>query len=292
MKVSPIRGSGKPERFGALAGLRDYRDGTNYTGLNPDHHIRLKHIGITGHRSSLVLMNALRRDTEGILDTLLVALNANDRNYCAHQNNVLPLAVAKGVGVVAMKAFANGAFYGKPTPEDVVLSVGGEDAIRCRDLVRYPTSLPGVACTVTGIGRIDREKIEQDQVAVNLEAAVGDLASLPERLNIERELQIRGVTRTNYFQDPPTGLVQPDNVKSEKDNGYIRVTWSGALAGSEPIGSYLVMSGERVLLSIPFRPQATLEPHSALVPASAVKGDAIGVVASNLPAWAHRPARD
>ena len=55
------RGSKRPERIGALAGLLDYRDGTNYTGLNPEHRHYLRHIDITGHQSSPVLMRALRR---------------------------------------------------------------------------------------------------------------------------------------------------------------------------------------------------------------------------------------
>ena len=101
------------DRIGVLAGLLDFRDGTNYTGLNPEHRHWIRHIGITGHQSSLVLMRALRMDQGNVLDTLLVALNANDRNYCSHQYNVIPVAVAKGMGVIAMKAFADGVFYGK-----------------------------------------------------------------------------------------------------------------------------------------------------------------------------------
>ena len=73
--------------------------------MNPEHRIHVQGIGITGHKSSAVLMDALRRDTENVIDTLLVALNANDRHYCCHQNNVLPVALAKGMGVIAMKVF-------------------------------------------------------------------------------------------------------------------------------------------------------------------------------------------
>ena len=288
------RGRGRAQRFGALAGLLDYRDGTNYTGTNPERRIYLKHVGLTGHRSSLILMNALQRDTEGIFDTLLVALNVNDRRYCAHQYNVLPVAVAKGVGVVAMKAFAGGVFYGRPprfssSAEEVIQSVGAENAVSCWDLVRYPVSLAGVACVVTGIGHIDREKPEEDQLAVNLAAATGDLATMRDRVKIEREARRWSSTRTNYFQDPPTGLVQPGEVKVVKQSERLRVSWDTALAGAEPIGSYLIMAGEKVLLSIPFRPQTTLEPLHAFVPAAAVGGRPVTVVASNLPAWIKRP---
>lgn len=289
------RGRGKAERFGALAGLLDYRDGTNYTGANPDRRIYLKHVGLTGHRSSVILMNALQRDTEGIFDTLLVALNANDRRYCAHQYNVLPVAVAKGLGVVAMKAFAGGVFYGKPprfssSAKEVIQSVGAEHAVSCWDLVRYPVSLAGVACVVTGIGHIDREKPEEDQLAVNLAAATGDLATMRDRVKIERETRRWSSTRTNYFQDPSTGLVQPGGVKVERQGERLRVSWDTALAGAEPIGSYLILVGEKVVLTIPFRPQTTLEPLYAYVSAAGVGSLPVTVVASNLPAWIRRPA--
>ena len=107
------RGSKMPDRIGAFPALLDYRDGTNYTGLNPEHKHYVRHVGATGHLSSPVLMEMLRRDTGNNLDTLLVALNANDTLYTSHQFNVLQLAVGRGMGVIAMKLFGDGTFYGK-----------------------------------------------------------------------------------------------------------------------------------------------------------------------------------
>ncbi len=37
-------------------------------------------------------MRALRRDTENQIDTVLMALKANDKACSSHQNNALPLA--------------------------------------------------------------------------------------------------------------------------------------------------------------------------------------------------------
>jgi hypothetical protein len=95
--------------LGALAGLLDYRDGTNYTGLNPEHRIYIEHIGITGQSDSPTLMSAIRHDTHDVIDTLLVSFNPNGRLFGANQNDVLPLAMARGMGVIAMKVFADGA---------------------------------------------------------------------------------------------------------------------------------------------------------------------------------------
>ena len=176
------RGSRRPERIGALAGLLDYRDGTNYTGLNPERRVYVRHIGITGHQSSPVLMSAVRRDSQDIIDTVLVALNSNDRAFGSHQNNILPLAVARGLGVIAMKVFADGAMYGRErrfssTAKDVYLSVGKPGAVSSSDLVRYPLSLPGVCCAIIGTGKIDRDKPDADQMLANLTAAVTDMPS-------------------------------------------------------------------------------------------------------------------
>jgi aryl-alcohol dehydrogenase-like predicted oxidoreductase len=276
------------DRIGALAGLLDYRDGTNYTGLNPERRHWVRHIGLTGHLSSPVLMTAIRRDMEMVFDTVLVALNANDRLCSSHQNNVLPLAVSRGLGVIAMKVFADGAFYGKEArfsraPDDVILSVGKAGAVSGSDLVRYPLSLPGVSCAIIGTGRIDREKPENDQMVANLTAAVKDIASDAERLRIEREAEVRHGAATNYFQEK-RGLVQPSAVRVSRDGDRLIIEWNTALAGPEPIRSYEVLAGDRLLLSLPFRPQLTEAPVSVSVPSSAVGDARITVVASEKPA--------
>ena len=278
------RASRRPQRVGALAGLLDYRDGTNYTRLNPQHRQYVRHIGITGHLSSRVLMTALRRDAEGVLDTLLVALNANDCLCCSHQNNVLPLAVAKGLGIIAMKVFADGAFYGKEarfsrTPEDVILSVGKADAVSYSDLVRYPLSLPGVSCAIIGTGQINRDKPEADQMVANLTAAMKDMPSEIERRRIEKEAETRHGAATNYFQEKAS-LIQPTAVNVKRDGERVIVEWNSAIAGPDPIRSYEILAGDRLLLSLPYRPQPTEAPLSASLPASAVGEGAVKVVAS------------
>ncbi|MBS1854915.1 MAG: aldo/keto reductase [Acidobacteria bacterium] len=278
------RGSTPPRRIGALAGLLDYRDGTNYTGLNPDHRRWVRHIGVTGHQSSPVLMSAIRRDQDQILDTVLVALNAHDRLCSSHQNNVLPLAVSRGLGVIAMKLFADGAFYGKEkrfsrTPADVIHTVGKPEAAAYSDLVRYPLSLPGVSVAITGIGRINREKVEGDQLVANLTAAVKDAASPLERLRIEKDAAAMHAADTNYFQEKTNVLVQPSVVRAVKDADRVRVEWNTAIAGRDTIRAYQIVAGTKVLLEIPFRPQLTEAPLSAVVAAADVGEAAVKVIA-------------
>lgn len=290
-EVDPIyegldRRNGPPgDRIGALAGLLDYRDGTNLTGLNPERRHYLRHIGVSSHQSSAVLMHVLQRDELNVIDTLLTAVNPSDRKYCSHQHNVIRVAMARGVGVITMKAFADGVFYGRPSrwcssPADVFQSVGKPDAVSCTDLVRYPLSVPGVSCVITGIGRIDRENPEADQVVANLKAALGDVASPAERRRIEEEVAERhGLNTNDHFQER-RGLVQPAQVRLERDGDRVAVRWNTALAGAEAVRSYNVYVGDRQVLSLPFRPQTTLEPLSALLPASEVASDSVRVEAS------------
>jgi aryl-alcohol dehydrogenase-like predicted oxidoreductase len=284
---------GKRDRIGALAAMLDYRDGTNYTGLNPERRQYVRHIGVTGHQSSPVLMSAIRRDRENILDTVLVALNANDRLCSSHQNNVLPLAVARGLGVIAMKIFADGCFYGKEphfsrVPEDVIHSVGKPDAVAYSDLVRYPLSLPGVSVAIIGTGQINRDKAEGDQLVANLAAAVKDMPSAIERRRIEKDAEIRHGAKTNYFQEKTNALVQPTEVTVKRDGDRAIVEWNTALAGPEPIRSYEILVGKRLLVSLPFRPQLTEAPLSASIAVSDIGTETVTVVASEAPP--RRPA--
>lgn len=279
------RGDRPLDRLGALAGLLDYRDGANQSGLNPERRRYLRHIGITGHQSSPVLMNAIQRDDENILDTLLVALNSNDRRYLCHQHNVLPLAVARDMGIIAMKVLADGVFYGKAarfsnSASDVVLTVGRPGGVPSADLLRYPLSIPGVTCAIVGIGRIDRASPAADQAAANLAASQADMASPAELRRIEEQVaSVHGV-ETNYFQDKARGLVQPANVLVERDDDRVIVRWNTALAGADRIEAYEIYAGDKLVATLPFRPQTTLDPLSGTVPASAVTGEPIRVVAS------------
>lgn len=284
------RGGRMPDRIGALAGLLDFRDGTNYTGLNPERRHYVRHIGITGHLSSPVLMEAIRRDELNLLDTMLVALNANDRSYSSHQYNAVPLARAKGMGIIAMKVFSAGGVYTgmqrQPNnASELILSVGMPGGVASEDLIRYPLSVAGVATVIAGIGRIDRDRPEQDQLAANVAAAQMDMASPIEKARIESGVAERHGTGTNYFQEK-RGLTQPGDVKVLRDGDRVSVNWTTALAGSEPVQSYNIYSGEWLVASLPYRPQLSRAPLTISLPAESVGDGTIRVEASTaLPPW-------
>lgn len=274
------RGDRALTRLGVLAGLLDYRDGTNVTGLNPDRRRWIRHIGITGHNST-VLMPALQRDAGNIIDTMLTVLNANDRQYQPNQNNSIPLALARGMGVIAMKLFSQGVIYTK-TNSAVVFSVGVPGGAPSSDLIRYPLSISGVTVAVTGIGQIDRANPDADQLLANLTASQMDPASPEELLRIESQVAALHGTDTNYFQDRGRGLVQPGNIGVQRDGDRVTISWNGALAGAEPIRSYQIYSGDRLVAALPYRPQTTLAPLSIALPSSLLTGDTVRVLASEI----------
>jgi aryl-alcohol dehydrogenase-like predicted oxidoreductase len=247
--------------FGALVALRDFRDGTNFTGLNPDEEKLVRHIGFSGHRSAPVMMEMIQRDRFDILDAMLVAINPNDRLHLNMQYNVIPVAREKGLGIVAMKVFADGAMYTKKaewsnTPEHVVMQVGSEE-LPSKPLVEYALTTPGVDTAIIGIGHIDDDPLKC-QLVQNFYAAQvePDALSEAERRQIEAQTnQVKG-GKTNYFQLENEGLSAPRNVRIE--SGQLR--WDTAIAGDEPIDKYVVMQGENEVGEVIHRPQTTKTP--------------------------------
>ena len=69
-------------------------------------------------------------------------------------------------------------------------------------------------------------------------------------------------------------------MKPRKDGDRIVVEWNTAMAGPDPIRSYQIRAGQKVLASLPYRPQLTEAPLRASVPASEAGDAAITVVAS------------
>ncbi len=137
-----------------------------------------------------------------------------------------------------------------------------------------------MTCAVTGIGHIDRERPEADQLVSNLAAGVSDMPSPEERLRIEKDVADRQGEDTNFYQDRIPAIVQPSQVTTQKDGDRVLVRWNTAYASADPIRSYEVRAGENVLLSLPCRPQLTEEPFKATIAAAAADSGPITVLAS------------
>jgi aryl-alcohol dehydrogenase-like predicted oxidoreductase len=261
----------KAERIGTLAALRDYRDGTNHTGLNPREERLIRHIGITGHISSPVMIECLQRDEQNLIDTMLVAINANDRLYLNHQYNAIPVAAARNLGIIAMKVFADGAMYTKEakwsrTPADVVLSVGSPE-FPSRPLIEYALTTPGISTAIIGTGRVDNED-KGCQLVQNLAAAQVRAGSLSraDREEIERRAARVKEGKTNWFQLPsqPLGAPREPAVAQERrgDQRLARLTWHTAYAGDRPISHYEVWRDQKKVGKVAHKPQINKSPFS------------------------------
>ena len=256
----------KADRIGALAALRDYRDGSNLTGLNPKEERLIRHIGFSGHHNPAAMMEIIQRDKDDLLDAMLVAINANDLLNFNMQYNVIPVANAKKMGLIAMKVFADGAMYTKDPewsrePRHVVRTVGSP-VLPSDPLVKYSLTTPGIHTAIIGIGEISDDP-QYCQLTQNFNAAQITSDGLKESDRLEIEKQAAGVKngKTNYFQIPEQALSAPRDVNVSQDRRKsIEITWQTAFAGNSPIQHYEVWRENKKIGEVKHRPQVTKEP--------------------------------
>ncbi|HEY9594809.1 MAG TPA: aldo/keto reductase [Spirochaetia bacterium] len=106
---------------------------------------KLRFIAISGHGRPGALLEAVRRYD---FDVLMTIFNYLDRfNFPALENELLPLCIGKGAGVLAMKAFGDGYLHRTPAPA-----------------LRYTLSLP-VTAVVAGINSRQMLKTDLDIVS-------------------------------------------------------------------------------------------------------------------------------
>lgn len=261
----------KAERIGALAALRDYRDGTNLTGLNPGEERLVRHIGFSGHHDAPLMMEMIQRDTQMLLEGMLVSINSNDNLYLNMQHNVIPVAAARNMGIIAMKVFADGAMYSKKadwtrSAEEVVRSVGSK-SLPSRPLVQYALSTQGVHTAIIGIGQISDFE-SRCQLTQNLSAAQVAPQSLPEtdRVFVEELTSKVKAGRTNYFQKEavPLSAARNAHIARQKEDAMVRKTlqWDSAIAGDAPISHYEILIGGKVVGTVPHQPQTSRDPFA------------------------------
>ncbi len=250
--------------FGALVALRDFRDGTNHTGLNPGEEKLIKHIGFSGHLNSPAMMEMIRRDRYGLLDAMLVAINTNDRLYLNHQYNVIPVAQAKNMGIIAMKVFSDGAMYSKYASwtrdyNGVVRTVGTPE-LPSKPLIEYALTTPGIHTAIIGIGQISVDPL-RCQLVQNFYASQIKPGGMSKEARRLAEESTRGVKEgeTNYFQLPKRGLTPPENIRLKGEKEVV-IAWDTAYAGDAPLSHYEVWRDGEKIGEVRHVPQTTTDP--------------------------------
>jgi aryl-alcohol dehydrogenase-like predicted oxidoreductase len=99
-----------------------------------------RHLGVTGHYEPQSLMEMIRRFD---FETILVPLNAADEHFLSFQEELLPLARSKGMGIVTMKVAARGRL------------VGTQAFPKMEPLLRFALSLP-VHVAIVGMDSIEQ----------------------------------------------------------------------------------------------------------------------------------------
>jgi predicted aldo/keto reductase-like oxidoreductase len=104
---------------------------------------RVRYLGITGHHDPQMLVTAMQRFD---FDTALVALNAADRHRMSFMETVLPEAQNRGVGVIAMKVYAQGALLKTGRWARLL----GKAGLSADEALRYCLSLSPVHTAIIG----------------------------------------------------------------------------------------------------------------------------------------------
>lgn len=104
---------------------------------------RVRFLGITGHHDPAMFTEAMRRFD---FDTALVALNAADRHRLSFVESVLPEAEIRGLGVIAMKVYAQGALL-QSGPFGKLL---GKTGLTAEEALGYCLSLSEVTTAIIG----------------------------------------------------------------------------------------------------------------------------------------------
>lgn len=121
---------------------------------------KTRYIGFTGHASPAAHERVLEQTD--IFDTCQLAMNLVDVGYESFIERVVPILIERNIGIIGMKALANGGFFGGsqhgrhgPNPKVV------PDRVSISEAIRFIWSLP-VSTLVTGPDNAEQmqEKID------------------------------------------------------------------------------------------------------------------------------------
>jgi len=80
---------------------------------------KIKYLGFTGHQNPFAHARMLERTKESdIFDTVLMPVNVLDQTYFSFTENIMPKALDRNMGILAIKSLADGRFFAKKEQAD------------------------------------------------------------------------------------------------------------------------------------------------------------------------------
>jgi len=121
----------------------------------------VRFLGITGHYDPKILMEGIRRYD---FDTLLMAFNAADRHQESFIEQLLPVALAKNIGIIGMKVATRGRMLSTWTPPPLDqqpkrMATNRPGALSMRESLFYNFSMP-VSTNIVGCD--NPRQVEED----------------------------------------------------------------------------------------------------------------------------------
>lgn len=115
---------------------------------------KVKHVGFTGHRNPKAHLRVLERTAQNdIFETIQMPINVVDANHDHFINSVMPEALDRNLGVLAMKTMADGRFFGtKVRLDDIQWETDKPavpDRLSIKEALYFVWSLP-VSVLITG----------------------------------------------------------------------------------------------------------------------------------------------
>lgn len=115
---------------------------------------KVKHVGFTGHRNPKAHLRVLERTSENpFFETIQMPINVVDANRDHFINTVLPKALDRDMGILAMKTMADGRFFGKKVRlEDIQWETDKPivpDRLSIKEALHFVWSLP-VSVLISG----------------------------------------------------------------------------------------------------------------------------------------------
>lgn len=141
---------------------------------------KVRFIGFTGHKDPRIHLKMLNKPHEW--DTAQMPINILDAHYRSFQNDVVPVCLEKGTGVIGMKALGGGGQKG------IIVSNTEFSAEQCR---RYALSLP-ISSLVAGITSM--KELQQDL------AVARNFAPMSQREMDEMRRKCREVASDGRFE--------------------------------------------------------------------------------------------